>query len=156
MLFVLLSTITIPYSSQLVTESFDNLNYWEKVEPEVEKKIRREAKLVNLFLILYLTLVATSAILHMIPNPDDAAMFHCFMILQKLSIPMIALVMMTPYTQVIYCCKCWKFQNLHLLSALERIDSFEDNHDLTIVSEIQSEIKNKLVSCVRNHNNLQM
>lgn len=145
------------------------MNYWEKVEPKVEKKIRREAKRVNLFLILYLTLVATSAILHMIPNPDDAAMFHCFMILQKyfprwekffllcfrLSIPMIALVMMTPYTQVIYCCKCWKFQNLHLLSALERIDSFEDNHDLTIVSEIQSDIKFKLVSCVRHHNNLQ-
>ncbi|KAJ3664101.1 hypothetical protein Zmor_008297 [Zophobas morio] len=169
-IFVLLSTFTIPYSTQLVTKMFDQLKYWdvENGDPKVEEKIRREARRINLYLILYLILVASSAVFNMIPNPDDVAMMHYFMIARtyfprwenfffwffRFSYPMIGLIMMSPYIQTLYCCKCFKFQNLLLLSALEELEcKFED--DLILDPMFQREIKNKLIFCVKLHNNIQ-
>ena len=142
----------------------------ENVDPKVVKRIRKEANRVNFFFIFYLILAATGTILHVIPDPDDVSMFHYFMIIEnyfpigkkfsswcfRFSFPMISLIMMTPYTQLLYCCKCWKFQTLFLQSALERIKcDFEDKDDLIMVPEVQSEIKSKIISCVTLYINLQ-
>ena len=164
---VLLSTFTIPYSTQLVAKFFNELKYWDlkNADPKVEENIKREARRINLYLILYLILVASSAVFNMIPNQDDVAMMHYFMIARtyfprwencffwvfRFSYPMIGLIMISPYIQVLYCCKCFKFKSLLLLSALEEIEyGFEDSGD----SGFQSEIKNKLIFCVKLYNNI--
>ncbi|KAJ3664103.1 hypothetical protein Zmor_008298 [Zophobas morio] len=166
-IFVLLSTFTIPYSTQLVAKFFNELKYWDlkNADPKVEENIKREARRINLYLILYLILVASSAVFNMIPNQDDVAMMHYFMIARtyfprwencffwvfRFSYPMIGLIMISPYIQVLYCCKCFKFKSLLLLSALEEIEyGFEDSGD----SGFQSEIKNKLIFCVKLYNNI--
>ncbi|KAJ3664106.1 hypothetical protein Zmor_008299 [Zophobas morio] len=171
-LFFLLSAFTVPYTTQLITKTFDHIKYWdvENVDPKVVKRIRKEAHRVNLFFVLYLILPATSSILHVIPDPDDVSMFYYFMIIEnyfpiggkflswcfRCNFLMICLIMLTPYTQLLYCCKCWKFQTLLLQSALERIEyDFKGNDDLIIVPEVQSEVKRKLISCVKLYINLQ-
>ncbi|RZC38550.1 hypothetical protein BDFB_005961, partial [Asbolus verrucosus] len=83
--FILLCIITIPYTSNIILKTFEKLSRWEFgcAGPEIERKIKKESKVVTHFFIFYIILGAMSAVFHMIPDADDPDMCYPFMLFEK-------------------------------------------------------------------------
>ncbi|RZB40426.1 hypothetical protein BDFB_006814 [Asbolus verrucosus] len=159
MCYILLCIATIPHSTRVVVDAFKNIPMWrwDCAGNKIEKKIKNEAKIMNTFFIVYAILVTLSAILHVIPDSDDKYMIYPFALFAEFpewenilgwcfrsTFPVLGLLMITPYSQVIYFCNHIKFQMYLFIYYIKKMDTcFEsvDKEKLFYNENYQKEIE---------------